>query len=91
MPEPGADALAAGAGRHLGGDRERCLQITDAVGVDGEDGKVLLLHIIGIALVCDSQTASHDLVGIDRISSVVRTNCNILVSSGIPLETTAEV
>lgn len=80
MPEPGTCALATRAGRHLSRDRENCLQITDAVGVDGEDGKVFWLHIVGVTLVGDRETASQDLVGIDRVSSVVRTNCDIPVS-----------
>lgn len=82
LPEPGTDALSTGAGRHLGRNRENRLQITDTVGVDGEDSKVLLFHIVGIALVCDSKTTSHDLVRINRVSSVVRTNCKFLSVPG---------
>lgn len=84
LPEPGTRALAAGAGRHLGRDRENCLQITDAVGVDGEDGEVFWLHIVGVALVGNRETASKDLVGIDGVSSVERTNCDIPVSFQAP-------
>lgn len=84
LPEPGTRALAAGAGRHLGRDRESCLQITDAVGVDGEDGEVFLFHIVGVTLVGNRETASKDLVGIDGVSSVERTNCDIPVSFQAP-------
>lgn len=91
LPEPGTRALAAGAGRHLGRDRENCLQITDAVGVDGEDGEVFWLHIVGVALVGNRETASKDLVGIDGVSSVERTNCDIPVSLQAPRETRVAV
>lgn len=87
LPEPSACALTAGAGRHLCGDLENRLQITDTVGVDGEDSEVLWLHIVGVALVGNRETTSQDLVGIDGVSSVVRWDCDIPVSFQAPKKT----
>lgn len=91
LPEPGTRALAVGAGRHLCRNLENRLQITDAVGVDGEDGEVLLPHVIGVALVGNCKTASQDLVGIDGVSSVERWDCDIPISFRAPKETRVAV
>lgn len=91
MPEPSTRAFAARAGRHLSRNLEGGLQIADAVGVYGEDSEVFWLDIVGVTLIGDSETTSHDLGGINRISSVVRTNCEILISFGASFELTVKM
>lgn len=70
---------------------ENRLQITDAVGVDGENGKVLWLHVVGVALVGNRETTSQDLVGIDGVSSVERWDCDIPISFRAPKDKSGSI
>jgi hypothetical protein len=76
LPEPGTDALSVRALWHTSWDFEFGLKSLDALSVDGEDGKVFWLDIVGIALVGNGETASKKLAVVERVAGVHRFDVN---------------
>jgi len=70
LPEPGADALSAGAGRHVLWNLKCGATVLDTVGVDGEDGELVLVDAGGIALVGNGESATTELLLLEWSASV---------------------
>lgn len=66
-PKPGANALSIGARWHFRGNLKVGKACPNAGLIDGKDGKVLRLDILGVGFVGNSKTATGEVVNSIRV------------------------